>query len=458
MKNQILIKNGTIVTMGSQGIVDPGFVLIKGTRIAAIGKMSEIPEDLQAEKVIGGLGCIVLPGLIDAHFHTCQQLERGIFSVINATGRTRYPGWAHFLIPWEAELTEDDVRLSARAAYINAVEVGTTCISEHGGRYPEILAATMEEIGIRGLVAMSTMDMDPTGIGIPANMLFTTQEAIERGRKIVTQWPFTGDGLARGVFSLRQILVCTPELIQETVRLADIFRTMVQQHNNEGHYEVEYAFNHHNRRPAEYLDYIHGLSPRVIAAHSVLMSDREVELFAENKVKVAHCPKGNFAGLGAPKLPLMRRLGVTIGIGSDGAAGGSIDLFEAMRTSLTCQTAFYGAHYDDRNVTSPLEVLKMATINGAKVVGLDKEIGSLEVGKRADLIIVDATDLNVQPSPDLIFSLVNCASGKDVQAVIINGQVVMENRTIVKVDETAIRQEVAKRAPELQTRFLETRI
>lgn len=456
MKNRILIKNGTVVTMGSQGVIDSGFVLIEGPLITQVASMTELPT-MKFDRVIDAGGNIVLPGLIDTHFHACQQLERGIFTRIMAEGKMKYPGWGHFLIPWESALSEEEVRLSAQAAYLNAVKLGTTCISEHGGRFPQILAETLEQVGLRGLVAMSTMDMDPLGIGIPQNMLFSTEEALAKGREIVMKWPFKGNGLARGVLSLRQILVCSSRLIQETLRLANQYQTMVQQHNNEGHYEIEYSQTRHGKRPAEYLESIGGLSPRVIAAHSVLMSDHEVEIFARNGVKVAHCPRGNFGGLGPTKLPLMRRLKVAVGVGSDGAVGGSIDLFEAMRISYVCQNLAFGTRYDDRSVTSTEEMLMMATIDGAWVVGLDKEIGSLEPGKKADLIIVDATDLNIQPSPDPISALVQCASGRNVITTIINGQVVMDCRQTQTMDEEAVKREVAQRAPEMQKRFL-TRI
>jgi len=454
----LLIKNGTVVTMGKLGIVDPGAVFIKDTQIENVGSNGRMVRKYsnEADRTIDAAGKIVMPGLIDSHFHTCQQGLRGAFGKIRQLGLTRYPGWKWFLIPWEARLSAEDVYLSALQAYANMVRVGTTFVSEHGGRHPVQLARALETVGIRGLVAISTMDMDTGAPELPGNMLFTTEEAIKKNLEVVSHWPFRGDGLAKGVFSLRQIIVCTPKLIETIVGLAEERDTMVQTHANEGYYEIYHALEKHSCRPVEYLASIGGLSSRIIAAHSVYMSDKEVELFAGCGVGVAHCPRGNWS-MGRPKLPLMQRLGIKMGIGSDGATGGTIDLFEKMRISLVAQASHYGAPYIDRGAASAQHVLEMATIGGAHVVGLENEIGSLEAGKRADLIILDTTSLDAQPSSDPIFTIVNCLSGRDVETVVVNGQVVMENGTILTVDEEGLKEEVAIRMPALQKAFIEER-
>lgn len=457
--SSILIEKGTVVTMGPLGVIDPRTIFIEGSRISAIGPNQEMARRFgdKTTPVIDATGKIVMPGLIDAHFHTCQQGLRGAFDKIRRLRLTRYPGWKWFLIPYEAALSKEEVLISAQAAYVNMVRVGTTCVSEHGGRHPEMLVQAMEEVGLHGLVAVSTMDMDTGSPELPENMLFTTKEAIERNLDIVQRWPFRGDQLARGVFSLRQIIACTPKLIETLVGLAEDNDTMVQTHAAEGYYEIYHALEKHNLRPTEYLASIGGLSPRVIAAHSVLLSEHEVELFAEHGVGVAHCPSGNFAGLGMANLPLMRRMGIKVGIGSDGAAGGSIDLFREMWVSLIGQTMHFGAPKMDRGTVSPLEILEIATIGGARVVGLQDEIGSLETGKRADLIILDASGLDAIPVSDPISTIVSCFSGhKTVETMIVNGQIVMENGKILTIDEKALQQEAAGRLKAVQDRFLGT--
>lgn len=454
----ILIKNATIVTMGSAGIIEQGSLVIDGTRITSIGSpsTSTFIDDKTVDEVIDAAGKIVMPGLIDTHFHTCQQLMRGIRAAIVRRG-TRYPYWKHYLIPFESQLTPEDAHLSGMAAYTNMIRVGTTCFAEHGGRHPEQLARAAQMVGIRGLIAVSTMDMDTGLPALPENMLFSTEEALENNLEVVRRWPFdndSDDSLLRGVFSLRQIVVCTPQLIEKTAQLAAEHATMVQTHANEGHYELYYALDHHGMRPADYLASLGFLGPNVIAAHSVLLGDKELGLYAEHQVGIAHCPVANFASLGMAKLVQMRKLDMKVGIGTDGANGGSLDLFEAMKLSRIAQSLHYGAPYLDAEVVSPFDLVTMATIGGARVCGLDDEIGSLEVGKRADLIILEP-GLNALPIDDPYFAIVNSLHGSDVDDVIVNGQPVMRDGKILTVDEEAIAREVAVRAPRLQQALLE---
>ena len=455
----ILIKNATIVTMGPKGIIYDGLLTVDGTRIVSLESQNENTFDLEnsADEVIDAAGKIVMPGLIDSHFHTCQHLMRGMGAAIARRG-TRYPFWKNYLIPFESQLTPEDVYLSGMAAYTNLIRVGTTCFAEHGARHPEQLVKAAEDIGIRGLMAISTMDMDT---GLPAlseNMLFSTEEAIEKNLDVVQRWPFkndSDDSLLRGVFSLRQITVCTPQLIQKTAQLAMEYETMVQTHANEGHYELYHALDHHGMRPANYLASLDFLNSNVIAAHSVLLSDQEVELYAKHQVGVAHCPTPNFTSLGMAKLAQMRKLDIKIGIGTDGANRGSLDLFEAMKLSSIGQSLHYGAPYLDTTVVSPFEIVTMATLGGAQVCGLDEEVGSLEIGKRADILIL-TPGLNSLPIDDPYFAIVNSLRGSDVGDVIVNGQIVMRNSKILNVDEEEIARQVSVRAPQLRQTVLDS--
>ena len=455
----ILIKNATIVTMGPKGIIYDGLLTVDGTRIVSLESQNENTFDLEnnSDEVIDAAGKIVMPGLIDSHFHTCQHLMRGMGAAIARRG-TRYPFWKNYLIPFESQLTPEDVYLSGMAAYTNLIRVGTTCFAEHGARHPEQLVKAAEDIGIRGLMAISTMDMDT---GLPAlseNMLFSTEEAIEKNLDVVQRWPFkndSDDSLLRGVFSLRQITVCTPQLIQKTAQLAMEYETMVQTHANEGHYELYHALDHHGMRPANYLASLDFLNSNVIAAHSVLLSDQEVELYAKHQVGVAHCPTPNFTSLGMAKLAQMRKLDIKIGIGTDGANRGSLDLFEAMKLSSIGQSLHYGAPYLDTTVVSPFEIVTMATLGGAQVCGLDEEVGSLEIGKRADILIL-TPGLNSLPIDDPYFAIVNSLRGSDVGDVIGNGQIVMRNSKILNVDEEEIARQVSVRAPQLRQTVLDS--
>lgn len=448
----IAIRNATIVTMDEDKVVTPGTLVIDGSRIVAIDSAGVLANRYHAQKEIDASGKLVLPGLIDAHYHTCQQMLRGTLASIWREEHVRFPVWKNYLVPFESVLSEEDVYLSGLMAYTNMIRLGTTCVSEHGGRHPDQMARAMQDVGIRGLLAESTIDV--ADAGFPANMVRSTDEALARNVELVQRWNGQHPETIRGCFSLRQIIACTPTLFREIARQAERYDALVQTHLAEGTYEVEYALNRYNLRPAEYLENLGTLSPRLLAAHSVLLSDREVELYAKHGVKVAHCPSGNFTGLGMTKLPLMRRLGVDVGLGSDGASGGTVDLFEAMNISFVGQTLYYGTPYLDRRVTSWRDCVHMATVGGARAVRWDDAIGSLAVGKRADLIVLDASHPDTQPlCDDPYYSIVKCLRGRDVETVIVNGRVVLENRKMVTIDEDALRRQVLSRLPQVQAEF-----
>lgn len=447
-----LIQGGWVITMDpSRRFLENGAVVIDGERIAAVGSLQEIQQNVHYDEIVDATGRIIMPGLIDAHTHQCQQFVRGLFEKVRQLDKMKMPGWARILIPFEASLSEKQVQLSVLAACVNVIRVGSTFISEHGGHFPNTMGEAMQKVGIRGLLTNSTCDMNETGLPLPRNMVVSTDEALWRNEQVVKNW----SGLVTGCFSLRQITVCTPELIRKTIELAQEYGRPVQTHANEGDYEWEFALRDHASRPVAYLAKIGGLSRHTIAAHSVLVDEDEVELFAKHGVGVACCPRGNFSSLGPGQLPLMRRLGVPIGIGSDGAGGGTIDLFEAMRMLSACVDTHHGVPYRRRGVFSPFEVLKMATIGGAHVVGQEDRIGSLEVGKLADIIVL-RPGINSLPVCDPVNTVVQSCIGRDVCDVFINGKPVMKDGVITTVDETEIAKRVAEEAPEIQKRFIRT--
>lgn len=442
-----------VVTMGQEGVLNPGAVLVVGEKIAMVASPTEVDTYITQNGLhpnrVNTNGRIVLPGLIDAHTHMSQQFLPGLYERARVQKKMKIPGWARILMPFESMRTEDEIKMSVLAACINGVKFGTTFFSEHGGHYPDTMAKAMRQVGMRGLITLSTADMNETGLPIPQKMIVSTEEALARNLAVVKRY----DGLVTGCFSLRQITVCTAELIAQTYRLAENYGRPVQTHSNEGHYETDFAQRVEGLRPVEYLEKIGGLSSQTIAAHSVLISEHEVELFAKYGVGVASCPRGNFAMLGQGQLPLMRRLGVKIGLGSDGAAGGTTDLFQVARMMLLGTATHFGAPHGERSVFTPKEALAMATIGGAAVVGQVDKIGSLEPGKFADIIVV-RPDLGALPVVDPITTLVNGCSGSDVETVVINGRVVMKDRVFATVNEEEIYDWVFNRVPQIQDEFL----
>lgn len=461
----ILIKNARILTMAPPGfeVIDGGFLAIKDGKIADLGPMAELgccsanergrfgADACCAEQVIDAAGAVVMPGLIDTHFHTAQQFLRGRIFDLSTRRTLRLPTWKNYLITFEQLLEPEDVYMSGLVAYANLIKVGTTCFAEAGGPHPDAMGRAAVETGIRGILALSTMDM---GDGVPPGMLMTTEEAIERNVALVKNWNGRENGRIRAWLALRQLIVCTPRLWTTFARLAQELNTRVHTHLAEGTYEVDFSVEQYGKRPAVHLEALGVLGPWLHCAHSALLSDQEVDLYAKYDVSAAHCPIGNFTLFGRPKVTEMRRRGIRMGVASDGASQGSVDLFRAMLVSLVCQRSHFGAPYRDTNNVTLLDMLCMATIDGARALGLEKEIGSLEVGKRADVIILKTDEFDVFPAYHPLFVAAN-ASGEMVDTVIIDGKVVMRDRKLLTVDEEQVAREAKARVEDITRRYLE---
>jgi 5-methylthioadenosine/S-adenosylhomocysteine deaminase len=228
-------------------------------------------------------------------------------------------------------------------------------------------------------------------------------------------------------------------------------------HLDEGSYEVDYAIEKSGMRPAEYLEAMGFLGPNVHAAHSVLMSDHELDLYQQYDISVAHCPTPVFTYCGVTRIPEMLRRGLRVGLGTDGAlsSGGSLDLFRQMNISFVVMVATYGLPYRNPAPILPDDLLRIATVGGARALMWDQEIGSLEVGKKADLILLDRSDLDVLPSYDPVHTVASNASAAQVRTVLVDGKVVVKDGALVNVDEAELKAKVKERAPRILQHFLE---
>jgi 5-methylthioadenosine/S-adenosylhomocysteine deaminase len=306
------------------------------------------------------------------------------------------------------------------------------------------------EIGIRGIIARSTVD---NADGLPDGAFLTTAQAIEENFRLVKDWGVPSEENRVGAWlSLRQLLVSSPELWDTFAEASKETGARIHIHLAEGTYEVDYAAEHWGMRPTEHLDATGFLGPAVHAAHSILLTDTELDLYREHRVSVAHCPMGNFV-IGPPKVPQMLRLGIEVGLGTDGGSTGSLDLLQAIRASYVALQSHYGTPWHARGEITLETLLRVATIGGARALGLGKWIGSLEVGKRADLILVDSTTWDFQPITDVMFTVARTVTGRDVDTVVVDGQVVVEERRLLHVDEERLRARLAERLPVIMRRF-----
>jgi len=440
----LIVRNGNIVTMDAERRVFPGGLLaVTGNRITYCGP----DTPMRGRSEIDAAGAIVLPGLIDTHVHTAQQFLRGRLAMLSRRRPPKYPVWKHYYLPYEAMLTEEDVHLSAQAAYANMITVGTTCFADAGGPHPDAMARAADEVGIRGFVALSTMD---TGQA-PPGMVRPTAEAHDMNVALVRRW--ADHPRVRAFLSLRQILTCTPELIQAIGGAARALGTRIHTHLAEGIYEVDHTLEVHGCRPAEYLDRLGVFDAHLHCAHSVILSPEEVDLYAARGPSACHCGFHNYQ-LGVPRLAEMHRRGIRVGLGTDGAASSAtLDLFQSAHVARIGQQAVVGTPWNIRAPISAETLLWMASHGGAKALGIGADTGFLAAGAKADLLICDASQLDQFGITDALFTAATTLVGRDVRSVIVDGRLVMKDRELLTIDTDRLRHDLRRRVPGIIERF-----
>ena len=358
----LLIKGAFIVTFDVAGTQIPGgAVAIIGNRIHWIGSSAQIADLFRAKETIHAAGMIVMPGLVDAHVHTAQQFLHGKLSALRRRGELKSPMWSRYLIPFEAGLQPEDVYCSGLAAYASMISSGTTCFLEAGGPYPDEMGRAADEIGIRGRIALSTMDKDDS---IPAVSRFSTDEALKRNEELVKRWQ--QHPRVNAWLSLRQIMVNTSELTKGMSALSKQLDTPIHTHLAEGSYEVDYAIKTWGMRPAEYMESRGALHQHIHAAHSVLLTLSELDLYQNRRVSACHCSFNNYT-MGAPRVLEMLHRGIRLGFGTDGAATrGSLDMFEVVHAATVGQQAVGGTPYHIDPPITHEQMLTVAVRGGAQ--------------------------------------------------------------------------------------------
>ena len=428
-------------------VIRAGAIAVRGNAITWLGSERDAARFLPKE-TLHAPGLIAMPGLVDGHYHTAQQFLHGKLSSLRRRGELLQPEWQRYLIPFEAGLEPEDVYWSALTGYAAMITSGTTCFLEAGGPYPDEMGRAAADIGIRGRIAMSTMDMDDS---VPAHCRYSTQEALRRSEELVLRWrdhPRVNAWLA-----LRQLLVNTEALRLGMRELSHALDTPIHTHLAEGTYEVDYSIQQWRVRPAEYLESIGCLDHYVHAAHSVLLSPHELDLYVENDVSACHCALNNYR-IGVPRLHEMVRRNVRVALGSDGAATRStLDLFAVIHGAQVGSQSVAGTPYHWDTPLSCEQLLRLAVRGGARAAHLEHRIGSLEPGKLADIVLIATDDCDQFPGLDPVITLAESTSGRDVRHVVIDGRIVMRDRRILTIDLDAKREQTIKRYRLIMERF-----
>ena len=441
MEQTILIKNGTLLTMDAAGAVLDGDLLIRGGRIASVGP--EAGGAAAADVVVDAGGCAVLPGFVQTHVHLCQTLFRGAADDLALIDWLKKRVW-----PMEAAHTPASARASARLAIAEMIKGGTTCaltmetVSHTGEAFRAV-----EEAGWRATLGKCMMDK---GDEVPAALQEETESSIAESLALLEEWHNSAGGRIRYCFAPRFAVSCTRELLAEVARLARERGVMVHTHASENLTEIEMVERETGQRNVAYLDSLGLTGGHVALAHCVHLDDAELRILAETGTHVAHCPSSNLKlGSGVAPVTEMLGRGISVSLGADGApCNNRLDMFTEMRTAALLQKVTHGA-----DALPAWRALRLATIDGARALGLDREIGSLEAGKRADVIVVSLDRLHSTPRPaDLPSAVVYSAQADDVRTAIIDGRMAMLERELLTLDEREVIEEANRESELLQER------
>jgi 5-methylthioadenosine/S-adenosylhomocysteine deaminase len=427
-------------------ILDNGAIGILGNRIAWLGSAAgPIPA---ARETLHAPNTIAMPGLIDCHVHTAQQFLHGKLQAIQRRGELRQPMWKRYLIPFESGLTPEDVYASALAAYAAMIRSGTTCFLEAGGPFADQMGQAADEIGIRGRIALSTMDAEED---LPPNMRCSTAAALRRSEELVLRWK--EHPRVNAWLSLRQIMVNSDALRVGMRELSHALGAPIHTHLAEGTHEVDYSIAHWGVRPVEYLEQSQCLDHYIHAAHSVLLSPHEMDLYAQRDVSACHCALNNYR-IGVPRVVEMMRRGIRLGFGTDGAATrASLDMFQVLHGAVLGQQVVAGTPYHFDLPVSHEQILAQALRGGAAAARLADSIGALEIGKLADIILVGTEDPDQFPLVDPLITLAESAVGRDVKSVVIDGRIVLRDGQLTTVDLAPMREHLRSQYRRIMERY-----
>jgi 5-methylthioadenosine/S-adenosylhomocysteine deaminase len=438
MKQSILIKGGTLVTMDSRDSILTDDLFIRDGRIASIG--GSVSE---AEVVIDARNCAILPGFVQTHVHLCQTLFRGAADDMALIDWLKKRVW-----PMEAAHNAASVRASARLGIAELIKGGTTCaLTMETVNHTEEVFRVVEETGFRATVGKCMMDK---GDEVPPQLHEKLEASINESLALLEKWHGRDDGRIRYCFAPRFAVSCTSKLLSKVAQLARHHGVMVHTHASENHRECELVEQETGMRNITYLDSLGLTGPHVALAHCVHLDDSEIGTLQETHTNVVHCPSSNLKlGSGIALIKRLLEEGISVSLGADGAAcNNRLDMFTEMRTAALLQKALHGPE-----VLPASRVLRMATIDGARALGLDQEIGSLETGKRADVSVIGFDAPHSAPRPDdLISAILYSSQPGDVQTVVIDGRLVMRERKLLTMNEAEVIDEANREADLLRER------
>jgi 5-methylthioadenosine/S-adenosylhomocysteine deaminase len=428
---KLLIKNALILTVNQNNeVLENADIAVADGRLLAVGK---VPENFLPDKVINATDQIALPGLVNTHTHIPMSLFRNY-----ADDLPFWPWLLEKIKPAEDHLSAEHVYWGAKLGVLELIQSGVTCFSDMYF-YMDEVAKVVKESGIRACLSGVLLEVGDLG---PTFM----KAAVD----FHDSWDGKAEGRIKAFFGPHSMYLCGPEYLRETTEEALKRKTAIHIHLAESRQEVADCLEKYGKSPVQHLADLGMFACRTVAAHCVHVSADDIDLLAKHKVSVVNNPTSNMKlANGFAPIDAILKKGINVALGTDGSASNNnVNLFEEMHLAALVNKAVT----EDAESVPATEVLRMATINGAKALGMENEIGSLEVGKRADLILLDTNKPHYFPRHNPVSSLAYSAQAADVKTVMVNGQVLLENYQLKTIDVEETMREAERMAFDLVRR------
>jgi len=422
-KADLLVTGGTVVTMNEgRTIIDDGALAIKGDSIIAVGPRSDIEAKYAAPDTLNASGKLILPGFINGHTHVPMTLFRGLHDDVTLDDWLR-----KYIFPAEAKnVTEEFVRWGTRLAAAEQIRAGVTTYADMY-YYEDAVAEETKAAGMRGVLGETFIDFPAPDNKTEAAMLTYTEAFLKK---------WQGDPLIHASVAPHSIYTCSKKTLEDTSALARKYHAPILIHVSEMKKEWDDSQKQNGMSPVQYLDKVGVLGPDVVAAHCIFVDAADRKTLADRHVGCVHNPSSNMMlASGVSPVPEMRAAGVAVGLGTDGPAGSNndLDIMEEMDLAAKLAKITKG----DPLALNAKATVEMATIDGARTLHMEKEIGSLEAGKKADLVLLDLDKPNAVPMYEVYAQIAYALKGSDVSTVIIGGRPVMRDHKLLTVNETA---------------------
>ena len=419
-KVDLLVSGGIVVTMDKgRTIFDDGAIAVKGDQIVAVGSRREIEANYSSSQTIDATGRLVMPGFINGHTHVPMTLFRGLHDDVTLND------WLYkYIFPAEAKnVNEDFVRWGTRLAAAEQIQSGVTTFADMY-YFEDAVAEETRKAGMRGVLGETFIDFPAPDNKSEAQMLSYTERFLQKWR---------GDALIRAAVAPHSIYTCSQKTLQDAVALARKYQAPILIHTAEMKKEWEDSEKQNGLSPVQYLDRIGVLGPDVVSAHCIFVDATDREILARKQVGCVHNPSSNMMiASGVAPVAEMRAAGVAVGLGTDGPAGSNNDLDLMEEIDLAAKLAKITRM--DPLALNAKAVVEMATIDGARALHMEKEIGSLEAGKKADFAVISLDEPNAVPMYDVYAQVAYALKASEVETVVIGGHIVMRDRKVLTVD------------------------